>query len=969
MSTRHSIPPDTSTRLKSAPPAGNMSATIDHLSTVTGQDDEQTSETAGPSAEKDPAPTVVKAEPESGASMPHNIPSISSDKNSVEQVNDPIKTETDTATASSPCSQKKLNSITLDNVQKLAHETDLIKLEAGVEDALAILDTLQLPLSDSKQLEWLAEISKLKQRSTKTRTVVAVVGETGAGKTSLINALLDEDKLLVTSGWRACTAVICEISYNESNDPRKAYRAEIEFVSQEDWEHDLQILFEDLIEDRHLSSAKSDSKTEAGIAYAKIQAVYPDLPDSEIVKKTATGLAKRESVAEVLGTTRHIDCKNASDLCSAVQKYLDSKEKSTKMGPKKEKDMAFWPLIKVVRIFCRADVLSSGLVVVDLPGVADSNPARAAVAKKYMIESTATWVTAPIKRAADNKVAKELMGKSSRLQMKLDGMYSNVTFICTMTDSIEFAEAIDSFDDDGQIQATNSREDEVQNMIKEKNDNLKRLEAQMQDLNSSYSELQREGRVWRALRKKHQGGHQVFAPHVPSKRKRPAESQRSRPSRRVIDEDSDEEESQEETPLTASDISAKFDDLRNRYVAIENDYAEMEKQQSALKEELTTLDKEKNDAAVDAARLCVQRRNEIVKKSIRVDFASGIKEIDEDEAQGDEESFDPSVEMRDYDEVAHSLPVFTISAKAFQQLCRPKKREIQVTGFRTLLDTEIPQLVEHAKKLPEKGRIAARRAFLHEFRRLLGSITLWCTAGDVDLGANQMSSEDQTYEMKYLKSAMHNLRNDLDLVVVAQKKEIQDIVRREIESKSTSAIRHAAKVVGGLVEKWGVKEEDGGRGIKANTYRATCRLDGERTKSEKSFNFNEAILEPYLQKISNGWEQAFSRSIPASLDKFVTTFSDTIKQFQNTMADRPELQKCRRSSMRMFTQQLEAHSSSIKETITTMKADIQRQQREANRAFEPEIKQEMLGVYEVCKKEKGEGRRSCFSQLIRTDVD
>lgn len=94
--------------------------------------------------------------------------------------------------------------------------------------------------------------------------------------------------------------------------------------------------------------------------------------------------------------------------------------------------MAFWPLIKVVRIFCRAEALSTGLVVVDLPGVADSNPARSAIANKYMTECTAMWVVAPIKRATDNKAAKELMGKSSRLQMKLDGIYDNVTFICTM---------------------------------------------------------------------------------------------------------------------------------------------------------------------------------------------------------------------------------------------------------------------------------------------------------------------------------------------------------------------------------------------------------------------------------------------------------------------------------------------------------------------------------------------------------
>ncbi len=50
--------------------------------------------------------------------------------------------------------------------------------------------------------------------------------------------------------------------------------------------------------------------------------------------------------------------------------------------------MEFWPLIKVVRIQTKADVLSTGAVIVDLPGVQDSNTARAAVAERYMKQCT-----------------------------------------------------------------------------------------------------------------------------------------------------------------------------------------------------------------------------------------------------------------------------------------------------------------------------------------------------------------------------------------------------------------------------------------------------------------------------------------------------------------------------------------------------------------------------------------------------
>jgi hypothetical protein len=42
--------------------------------------------------------------------------------------------------------------------------------------------------------------------------------------------------------------------------------------------------------------------------------------------------------------------------------------------------MEFWPLIRRVCIFTKAEALSTGAVIVDLPGVHDSNAARAAVA-------------------------------------------------------------------------------------------------------------------------------------------------------------------------------------------------------------------------------------------------------------------------------------------------------------------------------------------------------------------------------------------------------------------------------------------------------------------------------------------------------------------------------------------------------------------------------------------------------------
>lgn len=62
------------------------------------------------------------------------------------------------------------------------------------------------------------------------RVIIGVVGSTGAGKNSVINALLDEECLVPTNCMRACTAVITEIRYNESEYQANKYCAMVEFI-------------------------------------------------------------------------------------------------------------------------------------------------------------------------------------------------------------------------------------------------------------------------------------------------------------------------------------------------------------------------------------------------------------------------------------------------------------------------------------------------------------------------------------------------------------------------------------------------------------------------------------------------------------------------------------------------------------------------------------------------------------------
>jgi hypothetical protein len=560
------------------------------------------------------------------------------------------------------------------HLHALAKEASTEKLEAGVKEGVKLLDRLVQAFEPGKETDdikqWLQQIEMVRQEATGARTVVGVVGNTGAGKSSVINAILDEERLVPTNCMRACTAVVTEMSWNANDDEGSKYRAEIEFIKPAEWERELRVLFEEIIDGSGgISREVGNPDSQAGIAYAKIRAVYWRLTKDDLIESSIEKLMTDQSVRGLLGTTKYVKDRYCDTFYKTLQHYVDSKEKPelTKDSDNEEEDNSkgtsdkdkkkkktrkreqeFWPLIKVVRLYVKADALSTGAVLVDLPGVADSNAARAAVAEGYMKQCTGLWIVSPINRAVNDKAAKNLLGSTFRRQLKYDGTYSAVTFICSktgmcctpsniclrlmrQTDDISNTEAADSLGLADELEELEDQLIAIERQRKATEKEASKLDDSKISLRNTMDNCDDEIEKWEALEEKLNDGKTVYAPVTKTrKRKRSSSSTDSEDEDKDKDSDESDNESQSSdrgSPLTAEDIETKIQELKDQKKTARRGRSEIEAEVKELKTKIKDFKAEARSIEDNRSRICIAARNQYSKSAIQVDFAAGIKEV------------------------------------------------------------------------------------------------------------------------------------------------------------------------------------------------------------------------------------------------------------------------------------------------------------------------------------------------------
>lgn len=256
-----------------------------------------------------------------------------------------------------------------------------------------------------------------------------------------------------------------------------------------------------------------------------------------------------------------------------------------------------------------------------------------------MKSCTGLWIVAPITRAVDDKTAKSLLGDSFKRQLKYDGTYSAVSFICSKTDDISITEAAESLGLEAETSDSWDAAEEMKNTQQTLRDRISDLKKAERALDQQIEECEAKTDTWEDLQSRISSGETVYEPSPNTKkRKRGGNASGSRKrlgSYTDSDEDysdddaSDKENSQPEQngkPLTEDEIEEQILLLRTRRKEIRGEKRSLSVQIAGLRKEIEGIENERDKILAEVKAICIQGRNDYSRGAIKQDFAMGIKE-------------------------------------------------------------------------------------------------------------------------------------------------------------------------------------------------------------------------------------------------------------------------------------------------------------------------------------------------------
>ncbi|XP_039374014.1 nuclear GTPase SLIP-GC-like [Mauremys reevesii] len=316
-------------------------------------------------------------------------------------------------------------------------EQELLKTYENMESRIRkVLNTTYKKLTNSLSQDTISDEIKylknrlltLKEKASLDPIYIGLFGSTGAGKSSLFNAIIDQQFFLPVSGNQVCTSCTVQVSSSRS----KNYEAKIHLLSLQEWKEELKNLVE-------LVQIPGEEKDDVGEAVQKLQALYGrDAETRSYEELLRAKLLVNIPAAKCIPLTG-AQAKELSDkLDPYVRRQSDMDEVERALDEEKAK-MRLWPLIKYVEVTIpKSDMIPEGVVFMDIPGTGDYNSKRDEMWKESISKCSVIWVITDIERVLGDKVHEVLLTESIKAYQ--GGMCNDIALVVAKADKLELEE-------------------------------------------------------------------------------------------------------------------------------------------------------------------------------------------------------------------------------------------------------------------------------------------------------------------------------------------------------------------------------------------------------------------------------------------------------------------------------------------------------------------------------------------------
>lgn len=322
-----------------------------------------------------------------------------------------------------------------DEFHSLAFQRRLSQARSMLQGLTRVLSSSPIhiePDSNIKRHHEEAEtLSDFRPRSTRT---VGLVGDSGVGKSSLINSLLDKDSLARTTGrGAACTCVVTEYHFHAADN----FIIHVEIFTEDELCEQLTELLNSYRAFK--SGDEPESKEKANIAIDTFKSMFRgELQDEDWILN--------ESEHVVLDYFKTW-AKQGRRLCPPSRQVVQTLDECSSLlvplssEPNNPLQSSVWPYIRKIKVYLKAHILSKGLVLVDLPGLRDLNSARRNITQQNVVNCHEIFAICSIKRAGTDEGVKTVfdIAKQARLE--------RVGIICTNADDVNFNEIQNDWED------------------------------------------------------------------------------------------------------------------------------------------------------------------------------------------------------------------------------------------------------------------------------------------------------------------------------------------------------------------------------------------------------------------------------------------------------------------------------------------------------------------------------------------